>query len=86
MGSVRITTQGGKGMKFKEMFCGNYEDEDKYVPNLFQRYKNTFSSFKENKKFCSCGLMSYCLFHYIYPSDKEKSKFASLRKEVNDGS
>lgn len=62
-------------VNIKELFFGNYESEDKYVPNLFQRYKNKILMYKESKKFCSCGLRSYCIYHYCFPSDSEKTKF-----------
>jgi len=66
-------------INIKELFFGNYRNEDLYVPNLIQRFKNKFLSYKENKKFCACGLMRYCMYHYCFPSEKEKLKFKILK-------
>jgi len=64
-------------MRIKELIFGNYKNEDDYIPNLFVRISNKFSSYLENKKFCSCGLFRYCFWHYICPSESEKTKLKS---------
>jgi len=68
-------------VNIKELFFGNYKNEDVYVPNVYQRFKNKFLSYRENKKFCSCGLLRYCMFHYCFPSEKEKLKFKTQKNE-----
>jgi len=65
---------------WKELFFGNYKNEDVYTPNLIARIKNRISSIKENGKACSCGIRSYCIFHYCFPNESEKLKIKEKKE------
>ncbi len=64
--------------RIKNIFFGNYKNEDDYLPNLKRRFINKLSMHKESGRFCSCGIFRCCMWHYIFPVESEKMKIKTL--------